>query len=264
MKQIVLKLVILLLLSSCGKHKDPKASFSVDILQTVDSTYNFSFQNNSENAVNYEWDFGDGSTSSQTNPKHIYGKKGVFEVQLTVTNEKGDFESSSQKIIIGDWYLASFEADISGLNWSLVEHYADCNNNNTTIDGNFLEYRIDGGGRLESRPNTSTDFLSYQFDYDNRDLFIDRNLLNAIATEVPYRLTFYYEIYSPGTAFGNPNCRVRFTSVYPSQSTLSPLAYSALLLQEENQPFEIEHEFWDDDREVMFKGISKLGIQFFE
>lgn len=40
-------------------------------------------------AVAWLWDFGDGNTSSEQSPVHVYGKKGMFEVKLTVTNEWG-------------------------------------------------------------------------------------------------------------------------------------------------------------------------------
>lgn len=46
-----------------------------------------SFYNRSTNADSYLWDFGDGTTSTQTNPQHLYTKKGNFTVKLTATNK---------------------------------------------------------------------------------------------------------------------------------------------------------------------------------
>ncbi|WP_419802625.1 PKD domain-containing protein [Mucilaginibacter sp.] len=46
-----------------------------------------SFANHSTNADSYLWDFGDGATSTQTNPQHLYTKKGSFTVKLTATNK---------------------------------------------------------------------------------------------------------------------------------------------------------------------------------
>lgn len=40
-------------------------------------------------AVTWAWDFGDGNTSTEESPVHVFGKKGMFEVKLTVTNEWG-------------------------------------------------------------------------------------------------------------------------------------------------------------------------------
>ncbi len=42
------------------------------------------------NPNSWLWDFGDGEKSSDRNPTHEYTKKGLFSVELTVTNDKGD------------------------------------------------------------------------------------------------------------------------------------------------------------------------------
>lgn len=46
------------------------------------------FTDTSENADTWLWDFGDGATSSEQNPVHIYGA-GVYSVTLTVSNPAG-------------------------------------------------------------------------------------------------------------------------------------------------------------------------------
>lgn len=40
-------------------------------------------------SYSFEWNFGDGATSTEENPMHIYQEKGVFIVTLTVTDGKG-------------------------------------------------------------------------------------------------------------------------------------------------------------------------------
>ncbi|MCX6835114.1 MAG: S8 family serine peptidase, partial [candidate division Zixibacteria bacterium] len=37
------------------------------------------------------WDFGDGATSTETNPVHVYDTPGVFDVKLTIETESGSF-----------------------------------------------------------------------------------------------------------------------------------------------------------------------------
>lgn len=49
-----------------------------------------------DRAVKWDWDFGDGQTSTEKNPKHVFGKKGVFLIKLTVTDKYG-CESYLQK-----------------------------------------------------------------------------------------------------------------------------------------------------------------------
>ncbi len=45
----------------------------------------------------YEWDFGDGATSTDANPAHIYRSSGDFTVTLKVTDDKGTSESYVRK-----------------------------------------------------------------------------------------------------------------------------------------------------------------------
>ena len=42
-----------------------------------------------QNYAGYLWDFGDSTTSTQTNPSHVYTQEGVFNVTLTVTDNVG-------------------------------------------------------------------------------------------------------------------------------------------------------------------------------
>jgi PKD repeat protein len=47
------------------------------------------FLNQSTNAVSYEWDFGDGVTSTQPNPTHTYAQTGLFTVTLVARSVDG-------------------------------------------------------------------------------------------------------------------------------------------------------------------------------
>ena len=61
---------------------DPVASF--DYAQTAGAT---NFENNSEGATSYVWDFGDGNGSTEFSPIHSYATTGVYDVLLIATNE---------------------------------------------------------------------------------------------------------------------------------------------------------------------------------
>jgi gliding motility-associated-like protein len=58
-----------------------------DFIPKCDSGY-VRFRNTSaiypDTAVSYQWNFGDGATSSETNPIHVYANSGTFKVQLKV------------------------------------------------------------------------------------------------------------------------------------------------------------------------------------
>lgn len=50
--------------------------------------------------LSYRWDFGDGASSVERHPMHLFQKVGTFEVKLTVTEASTPFASSSKRITI--------------------------------------------------------------------------------------------------------------------------------------------------------------------
>lgn len=70
-------------------------NFSPCALPSVDFSYvtnsnNIAFSNLSQNAQSYSWVFGDGGSSTQTNPNHTYLSDGNYTVSLTATNGCGN------------------------------------------------------------------------------------------------------------------------------------------------------------------------------
>ncbi len=61
------------------------AAFSNPAPVCVPDTVNFTNQSNFSRNPVFEWNFGDGTTSTDTNPMHIYTIPGVYNVQLIVT-----------------------------------------------------------------------------------------------------------------------------------------------------------------------------------
>ena len=52
----------------------------------------------------WHWDFGDGGTSEETNPSHIYALPGAYTVSLTVASATGeDTETKSNYITVTGW-----------------------------------------------------------------------------------------------------------------------------------------------------------------
>jgi len=66
----------------------PVAAFVLDPLidQLFAAPITFTFINNSIDAVSYSWDFGDGSSSSQSNPTHTFAQPGSYIVSLIAFN----------------------------------------------------------------------------------------------------------------------------------------------------------------------------------
>lgn len=59
------------------------------------------FSDNSDPAVEYSWDFGDGTVSTGPNPSHAYSATGTYNVCLTITNESGCTTSVCKSVEIG-------------------------------------------------------------------------------------------------------------------------------------------------------------------
>lgn len=83
--------------------QQPDASFVANPpVQTIESP-SFVFINNSENATSYTWNFGDGSSSSSTNPIHNYiAEAGNYTVELIAYNEAGCTDTARQIVEIQD------------------------------------------------------------------------------------------------------------------------------------------------------------------
>jgi len=54
--------------------------------------------NTSKNAKSYLWDFGDGTTSAEAVPYHMFPKCGTYKVKLTVTDLNGDQKSVEESV----------------------------------------------------------------------------------------------------------------------------------------------------------------------
>ena len=52
--------------------------------------------------LKYNWDFGDGTTSTDANPSHTYSQKGNFVVKLTVATDQATSDPALTTIIAGD------------------------------------------------------------------------------------------------------------------------------------------------------------------
>ena len=68
-----------------------------------------------QNVASYQWNFGDGATSNQANPTHIYTTEGKFDVQLIITTVGGckDTIKIINAVKVGHKPSANFEANLT-------------------------------------------------------------------------------------------------------------------------------------------------------
>jgi len=99
---------------SCERLPKPRFSFSPE--ENAESGDTIRFINESSRASTYEWEFGDGGTSSKDHPTYIYQEAGIYEVKLTAHNESGK-EYATEPISIHEPTILGFIAhDSTGSN----------------------------------------------------------------------------------------------------------------------------------------------------
>ena len=85
--------------------------------------------------VSREWVFPDGSTSTETNPSYTFTQKGMFQVKLTVADDRGGESSATKSINVRDGDVSDF-----ALLWSTEVASADalCDANVVTVERSGL------------------------------------------------------------------------------------------------------------------------------
>lgn len=108
-----------------------------------ESTISNAHTNNS--LVDWQWDFGDGSSSTQQNPIYTYANDGVYNANLTVTSNNGCVNDTTLEVTVHPEPEASFE----GVNLSgcapicpEVTSTASVNQPSTIVD---YEWRLSDG-----------------------------------------------------------------------------------------------------------------------
>lgn len=106
-------------------------------------TVNFSGQDSSDSdgtIASYSWNFGDGATSSQTNPSYTYNTAGNYTATLTVTDNNGAQSSSSVAITVQQNQIVAIF--VNGISMSLI-----ANGRNTSAQAVVTVYDSNGAPR---------------------------------------------------------------------------------------------------------------------
>ncbi|WP_298755215.1 PKD domain-containing protein [uncultured Psychroserpens sp.] len=97
----------------------PSAGFNS--VQSETNYLEYTFNNSSTGATSYLWDFGDGNTSTEESPTHVYDTHDIYTVTLTATNDANLSTSLSQNIDIQAPVTAAFTYLVDGSDYRTYE-----------------------------------------------------------------------------------------------------------------------------------------------
>jgi len=118
------------LVTSCTDEIDrPVFPISATIFHSVKDKQ-VAFTALTHSAVSWSWDFGDGETSTEQNPVHVYDVGGYYKAVLTATDDAGTTATSEVKLAIeltpyalltGDWTDENYK----GKTWKLNANHSE-------------------------------------------------------------------------------------------------------------------------------------------
>jgi len=125
----------------------PVATFVAQQVEDAPLTVQFD-SSGSQNAVAYQWDFGDGQGSNEPNPRHTYAQAGQYIVTLTVTGQDGRTDTTQQQITV------SPPAPVAAFNAQQVEDAPLTVQFDSSGSQNAVAYQWDfGDGQGSNEPN---------------------------------------------------------------------------------------------------------------
>ncbi len=128
-------------------HDVETPEFEAEDVACINET--IQFLNTSPSNYSAFWDFGDGTTSIDFEPIHIFSSTGTYEVLLILENDYGCKDSTSQTIYITEAPQPFFELDTHG---GCAPLLVDVTNQTTGFDVTFFWYFSNGISSMEVNP----------------------------------------------------------------------------------------------------------------
>jgi hypothetical protein len=138
---------IILLVYSCNEEPDrPDFPLSAEIFHSVKDKQ-VAFTALTHSAVAWSWNFGDGQTSTEQNPVHVYNEGGYYVATLTATDNQGNSVTNEVNLAIALTPYALLtgdhtKPDYDGKTWKLTadhssggDYFANSDANLSVVDG---------------------------------------------------------------------------------------------------------------------------------
>jgi PKD repeat protein len=180
----------------------------------------------SENALSYFWDFGDGSSSTDANPSHVYPFASTFTVTLTVTGEAGLTANAAQDVTVAQPTEVPTETPVPLPPTAVINAVVDPNNS--------LAVQFSSAG--------SENALSYFWDFGDGSSSTDANPSHVY----PFASTFTVTLTVTGEAGLTANAAQDVTVAQPTEVPtetplpLPPVAVLSANVPDPSQPLNIQ------------------------
>lgn len=138
---------------------DAKASFTVENVCRYDSAQFVNTSFIASGSLTYEWDFGDGGSSTLENPSHIFSTPGTYLVSLTATSDFGSVSTATEFVTIYPVPQASFTVD------AVCDEVEAQFSNTSSISTGTLTYTWDFGDENTSTEKDPINLYSGHGDY---------------------------------------------------------------------------------------------------
>jgi PKD repeat protein len=116
------------------------------------------FNDQSVNATNAKWDFGDGNSSTELNPRHTFTKAGKYRVTLNISDNEGHEAKHSKEINVMDRPQAAMEIEMDGSGNSKAVIFKSISKGGTNYIWDFGD---NSGAEGENAKHTYSDFGIY-------------------------------------------------------------------------------------------------------
>jgi hypothetical protein len=186
---------VLLLCYACKKSAGPQITVDYSVTVSGDTV---TFSNLTTGATTYKWDFGDGTSSTEASPLHVYPGKGKYVPTLYATSG-GTTEQGSTVIHISktspirlndntlsDWDTLSvnvYQSTAAGGSFQEAKFDYDANNiyfyiemTSTVANGDIFDFYIDADN------NAATGLLTSLFTNGGYDNLLEGQLLLPLAS----------------------------------------------------------------------------------
>jgi PKD repeat protein len=170
------------------------------------------------NPVSWNWNFGDGITSTDRNPVHKYTTIGTYPVSLTTTNANGqDTETKEKYIVVTQGPIADFKVEQRIGKAPFIVKFKDLST------GNPMKWSWDFGDGTTSTEQNPQHTYAYEGNYDVR-----LTVSNQYGSDTSFKTGTTGEVIMPPTTAPTTAPVVMTTAVKETATTTKPITQAAL------------------------------------